>query len=378
MNAMKRFSPLCSQWHGQVKQLFTRLHGHQTKVLAMFVLGAIKAERIVVQQVAEELLEESDANVPSIERRLQRFLSNERIEVEQIWEQFLQQFLAYWQHQAVTLILDITPFEEHAQVIYLGLLQQSRVLPLAWKVMPGQEQWEHGQWKIVAALCERVARFLGEADCTLIADRGLSCLALIQLCQAHGWHSLLRINQDEYCQRKRYGSFQGWQRCSEVVAHPGQSWFGTVRLWKEHAFETQLSAVWDEGHEEAWFLISDRPAGRKRVQQYGWRMRVESTFQDMKSRGWQWESSHVRHLDRIERMLLVLFLALWWLMHLAASCVHSGRRSRYDRHDRRDKGMLHLGRLYLRDIERAGYDGALRQCLPLRRHQQQWRFALRF
>jgi len=43
MNAMKHFSPLCSQWHGQVKQLFTILHGHQTKVLAMFVLGAIKA-----------------------------------------------------------------------------------------------------------------------------------------------------------------------------------------------------------------------------------------------------------------------------------------------------------------------------------------------
>ena len=320
---MKHFSPLCSQWHGQVKQLFTLLHGHQTKVLAMFVLGAIKAESIVVQRVAEELLEESDAKVPSIERRLQRFLSNERLEVEDIWDQFLAQVLPYWQNQPVTLILDITPFEEHAQVVYLGLLQQSRVLPLAWKVMPGQEEWEQSQWEIVAALFEQVARVLGEADCTLIADRGLSCLTLIQLCQAHGWHYVLRIKQAEYAQRKRYGTFQGWQTCSEIVAHTGQSWFGTVRLWKEHEFETQLSAVWEQGHEEAWFLISDRPAGRKRVQQYGWRMRVESTFQDMKRRGWQWESSHVRQRDRLERLLLVLFLAFWWLMHLAASCVHS-------------------------------------------------------
>ena len=78
------------------------------------------------------------------------------------------------------------------------------------------------------------------------------------------------------------------------------------------------------------------------------------------------------------RLLLVLFLAFWWLMHLAASCVHSGRRSRYDRHDRRDKGMLRLGRLYLRDSERGGFDGALRQCLLLRRQHQQWRFSLRF
>ena len=320
----------------------------------MFVLGAIKAESIVVQRVAEELLEESDAKVPSIERRLQRFLSNERIEVEDIWDHFLAQVLPPWRNQPVTLILDLTPFEEHAQVVYVGLLQQSRVLPLAWKVLPGQEQWEQGQWEIVAQLFERVARALGEADCTVIADRGLSCLTLIQLCQAHGWHYVLRIKQDEYAQRKRSGTFQGWQTGSEIVARPGQSWFGTVRLWKEHEYETQLSAVWEEGHEEAWFLISDRPAGRKRIQQYRWRMRVESTFQDMKSRGWQWESSHVRQRDRLERMLLVLFLAFWWLIHLAASCVHHGQRSRYDRHDRRDKGLLRLGRLYLRDSERVG------------------------
>lgn len=375
---MKHFSPLLSHWHGEVKQLFTRLHGHQTKVLSLFVLGAIKAESIVVSRVAEELLSESEATVPSIERRLQRFLSNERVAVEQTWEQFLMQVLPYWRGQTVTLILDITPFEEHAQVVYLGLLQQSRVLPLAWQVMPGQQEWDQGLWEIVSALCERVARALGEADCTLIADRGLSCLTLIQLCQAHGWHYLLRIKQEEYVQRQRYGHFQAWQTGSQIVARAGQSWFGTVRLWKEHEYETQLSAVWDEGHEEAWFLISDQPARRKRVQHYGWRMRVESTFQDMKRRGWQWESSHVRHLDRLDRLLLVLFLAFWWLMHLAASCVHSGRRDRYDRHDRRDKGMLRLGRLYLRDIERGGYDGALRQCLPLRRHHQHWQFALRF
>jgi len=375
---MKRFSPLLSHWHGEVKQLFTKLHGHQTKVLSMFVLGAMRAESIVVAQVAEELLNESDAKAPSIERRLQRFLSNERIEVEQTWDRFLEQVLPYWRGKEVTLVLDITPFEEHAQVVYVGLLQQSRVLPLAWKVMPGQQEWDQGLWEIVAELCERVAQALGEADCTLLADRGLSCLTLIQLCQAHGWHYLLRIKQEEYCQRQRYGHFQEWQTGSSFVAHVGQSWFGTVRLWKEHAFETQLSAVWDEGNEEAWFLISDRPAGRKRVQHYRWRMRVESTFQDMKRRGWQWESSHVRHLDRLNRLLLVLFLAFWWLMHLAASCVHRGQRDRYDRHDRRDKGMLRLGRLYLRDIERGGYDGALRQCLPLRRHHQQWQFSLRF
>src|SRR6266852_766454 len=231
---MHAFSPLCAEWHQQVKDFFTKLHGHQSKALAFFVWGAIKAQSIVLARVAEELLPESEAKVPSIERRLRRFVSNKRIDVEAVWDDFLGEIGAYWKQKEVVLVLDLTPFEEHAQVVYVGLLQQSRVLPLAWKVMPGQEEWEQGQWEIVAQLFERVARLLGEADCTLIADRGLSCLKLIELCQAHGWHYVLRIKQDEYAQRKRYGTFGRWQTCSEIVTHTGQSWFGTVRLWKEH------------------------------------------------------------------------------------------------------------------------------------------------
>src|SRR5581483_9605622 len=56
---MKAFTPLCRAWHEQVKTFFTRLHGHQSKTLAMFVLGAIRAESIVLQRVAEALLAES-------------------------------------------------------------------------------------------------------------------------------------------------------------------------------------------------------------------------------------------------------------------------------------------------------------------------------
>lgn len=89
----------------------------------------MRAESIVLARVAEELLTECEAKVPSIERRLQRFVSNERVEVEPVWEQFLAQVLPSWRGKEVTLVLDITPFEEHAQVVYVGLLQQSRVLP---------------------------------------------------------------------------------------------------------------------------------------------------------------------------------------------------------------------------------------------------------
>lgn len=141
---MKTVSPLCTVWQQHVKEFFSGLHGHQSKTLAWFVLGAIKANSIVIQRVAEALLAESEVSVTSIERRLQRFLSNPRIDTQQTWDDFLRQILPYFQHEPMRLVIDLTPYEEHAQVIYIGLLQSSRVLPLAWKVMPGQTKWDQG------------------------------------------------------------------------------------------------------------------------------------------------------------------------------------------------------------------------------------------
>jgi hypothetical protein len=137
---MNAFSPLCQVWHEQVKQFFTKLHGHQSKVLAMFVLGAIKAKSIVIPIVAEELLAESEAKASSIERRLERFLSNDRIDTVKTWSTLLEQVMPYFQKEPIRLVIDLTPYEEHAQVIYLGILQHSRVLPLAWKVMEGARE----------------------------------------------------------------------------------------------------------------------------------------------------------------------------------------------------------------------------------------------
>ncbi len=305
-------------------------------------------------------------------------MSNERIQVEAVWEDFLQESEADWSQQKVVLVLDLTPFEEYGQVVYVGLLEQTRVLPLAWKVMPGQETWDEGLWEIVGGLFTQIKGALGEADCTVLADRGLSCLALIELCEAQGWHYDLRIKQEEQCRPWKRGHWQGWQVVSRFVPQVGKSWYGKVLLWQVHQREVHLSAVWKKGHEQAWVVISDRPAGPERIREYGWRMRVESTFQDMKSRGWQWEQSHVRDLEHLNRLLLVLFLAFWWLMRLAASCIHNGRRERYDRHDRRDKGLLRLGRLYLLDMARSTRSKFLWNCLLFHRTSKGWAFSMRF
>jgi DDE family transposase len=373
-------SVLCDAWQKQVQAFFTSLHGHQSKTLAWFVLGAIRAKSVVLPQIAEALLAESEAKASSIQRRLERFLSNPRIDVKEVWEELLMQVMPFFQTGPIRVIIDVTPYEEHAQVIYVGLLQHSRVLPLVWKVMPGQQKWDKGFWDCISELFEQVAPPIGSVDCTIIGDSAFGCFPMVQLCQQYHWHYLFRIAGQHTCQRRSsQGEFGASTAVGKLVREPGKRFHGSVRLWQDESIETELSIFWRLEEEEALIIISDVRAGKGRVAEYRRRWRVEATFQDGKSRGWDWEASHVRALDRVNRLLLVLFLLLWWLAHLAATCIHHGKRDRYDRADRRDKGIFRLGRLYLFDIERRNpYGGNIQQCLLFRKNRDGWCFSLRF
>lgn len=265
-------------------------------------------------------------------------------------------------------------------MIDVGLFQHSRVLPLVWKVMPGHQKWDQGFWSCIDELFERLAPHVGSADCTIIGESAFGCFSMIKWCRKYDWHYLFRITGQHTCQRCLADGVLGASIVvSQLVQQPGKQFRGSIRFWQGASIDTELSICWDEAEEEALCVISDRTSGKRRIAEYRLRWRVESTFQDSKSRGWNWEKSHVRALDRVNRLLLVLFLLLWWLVHLAVICIHHGKRARYDRADRRDKGIFRLGRLYLFDIERWNARGGnIQQCLLFCKEAHGWCFSLRF
>jgi hypothetical protein len=320
----------------------------------------------------------SAAKMPSIERRLARFVANDRVQVSTVWNEFLTDVLPFWRERRVFLVLDCTPFDDRATIVYLGLLIHSRILPFAWQVMPAQQKWPEGQWAVVKRLFDQVTPHLKNTDCTVLADRGLVGWPLVQLCRERRWHYLLRVRREHPCRRWR-GHWTAWRSLGQLITQPGQQWCGRSQLWQEETLETHLSAVWEPADQDVWFLISDRPAGRQRIAESAWRARVEATFQDRKSRGWHGEASRIAERARLDRLLVALVLGLWWVTPLAAACMHHGHRTRFDRHDRRDQGCFRLGRLWLLDILRRARDvRALLRCFPFHRQGTTWRFAVRF
>ncbi len=233
-----------------------------------------------------------------------------------------------------------------------------------------------------------MAQFLQADHVTVLADRGLTALPLIRLCQRYHWHYVLRIQNDEYCRRRFRGHYRDWQRGCDFLLKAGTSWYGEVLLWKSHGFACQLAASWDPDYKEAWFLISDLPASPRLVSLYGLRMRVEATFQDTKTRRWCIESSQLRDERHLNRWLLIIFVAFWWTTHLGASCKHHGHAKEFDRADRYDKSLLRLGHLWIKELLKRANRGMRQQaavevarlanCFPFHLTKEGLRFSIHF
>ena len=365
-----------------VKQIVPSMHGHRCKTLAWLVVGMMVAGSVASARIAEVLRRLNGTQESLQERTISRFLANAAIDPQALWHSFLPVLLAGWANQAeVTFVVDTTPLGNWAIIVSFGILHHSRVWPLGWRVMPADQSWDEHQYDLIAQFLAAVSPHLGQTQCRLLADSGLSREKLVQVCEQYRWHYLLRIELDKgyYASEVDAQGQPIWQPLKGILSSPGQYWQGRVWLWKTHQRQTWLTATWQVGQAAPLVVISDEGAGRHYLYRYRGRMRVEATFQDKKSRGFGLQATHVRNRAHLERLLLLLCLAIWWLAREGAACLHHGKRRRFDRADRRDKSMLRLGRQWFLDIlERAPSPASLARCLPFQRHGTGWRLCLRF
>ena len=71
-------------------------------------------------------------------------------------------------------------------------------------------------------------------------------------------------------------------------------------------------------------------------------MWIEETFGDIKSNGFDLESTHLRHFPRLSRLTLAVILLYVWLVAFGSQVIKSGQRFLVDRSDRRDYSIFRI------------------------------------
>jgi hypothetical protein len=64
----------------------------------------------------------------------------------------------------------------------------------------------------------------------------------------------------------------------------------------------------------------DSPPSEARALDYGMRWGVEALFSDLKTRGFRVTQTQLKTPERLEKLVLVLTMALYWATAIGASC----------------------------------------------------------
>jgi Transposase DDE domain len=301
-----------------------------TRRLALLVTGVLLARHTALPRLAAQLRRvTSTAQADSIERRLRRILADSQWDVSEIFDAFVRVSLQSLPAGQCVLVLDDTQQTDRCTVSTLAVAYRGRALPLAWCRWSGKL---HGAyWQQIDHLFEHAQRVLPpQVQSVLLVDRGLASPALIKLVQQRGWDYLVRVQGNTTLRMTPGGSRH--LRLDELVPRPGAPGVATTGwVFAKHRTQAHVTAVWRDGHQEPWLLVSNLPLGLELADLYARRMHIETLFRDAKSGGFDWELSRVLLAERAERLLLAIMLAVWCAVLLGEASMRAGEIPAYGR-----------------------------------------------
>lgn len=247
------------------------------------------------------------------EQWLRRLLSNALLAPAYVLEPLARQALyqAAVAGQTILIAMDQTDLGDRFAVLMLSVRVGERALPLTWLVEGGAANigWE-GQRKLL----ERVRSWLPEsARVMLLADRFYPSAGLFEWLRQNSWSWRIRLKGNlsvdvgDSAVRTTGDLAVGVRERYEVDA----------RLF-ETGVATSIGVLHEPGHPEPWIIAMDQRPSRASVLDYGARWSIEPMFSDFKTRGFRLESTHLQVPGRLDRLLLIMTLAMYW-------CVNAGR-----------------------------------------------------
>ncbi|AFL72513.1 transposase [Thiocystis violascens] len=247
------------------------------------------------------------------EQWLRRLLKNPRLGPGMVIEPFARAELAKAAShgQTVLLSLDQTDLGDRMALLMVALRVGDRAIPLAWRAEEGAANLGFAGQQVV--LEPLLAWLPSGARVLLSADRFYPSAGLFGWLQARGWSDRLRLKSNVLTD-----TGQGDETTTGALAHGvTERYFTGVRLFAQGVI-TNLGILHEDGHPEPWIIAMDAAPTRASVLDDAARWAIEPMFSDVKGRGFDLEDSQLQHAERLERLVLIMALAMYW-------CVRAGR-----------------------------------------------------
>jgi hypothetical protein len=330
---------LYDTWFEQIRQLRPLERITRLRNLVWLIVGIWASKSVHLSKIAGHI--PGPATQLSLTRRLERFLDNAAVRVREWYKPIAQSFL---QSMAATvgeirLIADGTKIGFHHQLLIVAVAYRRRAIPIVWTWIPSNRG--HSSAHKQLALLAYVRGLLpGGVPVLLVGDSEFGAVEVMRQLEAWKWCYVLRQKANN--QVKMGG--QTWRHFGDLIHKSGQSiWLGQGLLTAKHAHPVNLWAHWQTGEDEPWLLATNLPSQHATRLAYRRRMWIEEMFGDLKGHGFDLESTHLIHFERLSRLTLAVALLYLWLIVTGTQTIQNGLRRLVDRAERRDLSIFQIG-----------------------------------
>lgn len=216
-----------------------------------------------------------------------------------------------WSGGPFVLGMDASLRRDEVVLLRTSVLYRGTAIPVAWVIVPANAP---GAWE---PHWERMLRWVASAlpptaTVLVLADQGLWSPRLWDAIRSHGFAPVMRV----HATATFAPTGQPRQPIMNLVPTPGTGWIGAGIAFKHGVKRVPgtLAAMWVEGYDEPWALLTDVPADQMDSAWYALRMWDEAGFRQSKSMGWDWQRGQLQKPDAVAWQYLVVAVATLWAL----------------------------------------------------------------
>ena len=271
-------------------------------------------------------------------RRFTRWLKNSTFEALTWYKPLFLYAIGEWGKSPILLALDTTMLCDEFCAIRVSLIYLGRSIPVTWKVI--RHKSASVKWVEYRDLLEQANELLPKnVQVILLADRGFVSRKFMLQLQNLGWNWRIRVMGK---QALMYRGRKLKPRTLPLKIGDAQFFTGGINFGKGLE-RLSFSAGWAKGSKEAWYVLSDTPAGMEIFTDYACRFGIEEGFRDEKSGGFHLDQSEIRDEKMLERMILVIATATIVAVSEGLFVIESGKREEVDPHHVRGLSYFQIG-----------------------------------
>lgn len=307
--------------------------------LAAIISGIIGSKDTQLPKIADGV--PGEAKTASIEKRIKRWIDNDRIEWDVYFLPFAQALLLNMGLPEIVLAIDGSAVGRGCAALMINVIYKKRAIPLACAVIKGEKG--HFPEKIHIAMAEEIHKMIPESgqQVVFLGDGEFDGTGLQKTLNGWGWLYVCRTGKNI---RFFWDDMDFSMDDLGSIISPGHYLHAEDVLFTHKKYGPVTVIAWrGDNNKEPIYLVTNMRSPDDACDYYSKRFRIETFFSDQKSRGFNIHKSHLSDPERLRRLMIGACLAYIWIILLGIFAVKHGWTGIIHRTDRCDLSLFQLG-----------------------------------